>query len=72
MLHKSRLKYTKVNILLILYLCETLTLWTEQRLRVFENRMLRRKFGLKKEEVTTGCRKVNNVQCHAIYTPLLE
>jgi hypothetical protein len=46
----------------------SLGLWTEQRLRVFENRMLRRKFGPERKEVTTGCREVNNVECYAIYT----
>jgi hypothetical protein len=43
-------------------------LWAEQRLRVFENRMLRRSFGPKREEVTTGCRKTNNVERHAMYS----
>jgi hypothetical protein len=39
---------------LVLYGCETwsLTLREEHRLRVFENRMLRRIFGPKKDEVT--------------------
>jgi hypothetical protein len=38
----------------ILYGCETwsLTLREEHRLRVFENRVLRRIFGLKRDEVT--------------------
>jgi hypothetical protein len=40
-----------------------LDLWTsreEHRLRVFENRVLRRKFGLKRDEVTGGWRKLHN------------
>ena len=38
----------------VLYGCETwsLTLREERRLRVFENRVLRRKFGPKRDEVT--------------------
>jgi hypothetical protein len=39
---------------MVLYGCETwsLTLREEHRLRVFENRVLRRIFGLKRDEVT--------------------
>jgi hypothetical protein len=45
-----------------LYGCENQspTLWKEQRLRVFENRVLRRIFGLKRDEVTAGWRKLHN------------
>jgi hypothetical protein len=41
-----------------LYRHETwsLTLWEEQRLRVYENSALRRKFGPKREEVGSGRR----------------
>jgi hypothetical protein len=48
----------------LLYRCETLflTLWEEHRLRVFENRVLRKIFGLIREEVTGGCRKLHNVE----------
>jgi hypothetical protein len=40
----------------ILYVCETwsLTLREEHRLRVFENKVLRRIFGPKMDEVTGG------------------
>jgi hypothetical protein len=43
----------------VLYGCETssLTLKEEHRLRVFENRALRRIFGLKRDEVTVGLEK---------------
>jgi hypothetical protein len=46
----------------ILYGCETLslTLREEHRLRVFENRVLSRIFGLKRDEVTGGWRKLHN------------
>jgi len=42
--------------------CETwsLTLREERRLRVFENRVLRRIFGPKRDEVTGECRKLLN------------
>jgi hypothetical protein len=40
----------------VLYGCETwsLTLWEEHRLRVFENRILRRILGPKRDEVIEG------------------
>jgi hypothetical protein len=47
----------------VLYGCETwsLTLREEQRLRrVFENRVLRRIFGPKRDEVTGGWRQLHN------------
>jgi hypothetical protein len=45
----------------ILYGCETwsLTLREEHILRVFENRVLRRILGLRRDEVTGGWRKLN-------------
>jgi hypothetical protein len=55
-----RLKFTKNIILPVLYGCETqsLTMREERRLRVFENRMLRRIFGPKREEVVGGWKTV--------------
>jgi hypothetical protein len=49
-----------------LYGCETwsLTLREEHRLRVFENRVLRRIFGLKRDEVTREWRKLHNGELH--------
>jgi hypothetical protein len=41
-------------------LCLSLTLKKEYRLRVFENRELRRIFGPKREEVTGGWRRLHN------------
>jgi hypothetical protein len=35
-------------------------LWEEHRLRVFENRALRRMFGLKRVEVAGGWKKLHN------------
>jgi hypothetical protein len=36
-------------------------------LRVFENRVLRRIFGLKREKVTRGCGKLHNKQLRDLY-----
>jgi hypothetical protein len=38
------------------------------RLRVFENRVLRRIFGLKRDEVTGGWRKLHNEELHGLYS----
>jgi hypothetical protein len=46
--------------------CETwsFTLREGHRLRVFENRVLRRIFGRRRDEVTGGCRKFHNEALH--------
>jgi hypothetical protein len=53
----------------VLYGCETwsLTLREESRLRVFENRVLRRIFGPKRDEVTGDWRKLHNEELHNLY-----
>jgi hypothetical protein len=53
----------------VLYGCETwsLTLREEHRLRVFENRVLSRIFGPKREEVMGGWRKLHNEELHNLY-----
>jgi hypothetical protein len=55
-------------LLVVLYGCETwsLTLKEEHRLRVFENRVLRRIFGLKRDEVTGEWRKLHNEELSII------
>jgi hypothetical protein len=45
----------------------SLTLREEHRLRVFENWMLRRIFGPKRDEVTGGWRKLLNEELHNLY-----
>jgi hypothetical protein len=40
----------------------------EHRLRVFENRMLRRIFGPKRDEVTGDWRKLHNEELHNLYS----
>jgi hypothetical protein len=44
------------------------TLREEHRLRVFENRVLRRIFGSKSDEVTGGWRKLHNEELHSLYS----
>ena len=53
----------------VLYGCETwsLTLRDERRLRVFENRVLRRIFGPKRDEVTGEWRKLHNEELNDLY-----
>jgi hypothetical protein len=50
----------------VLYGCEiwSLTLREEHRLRVFENRVLRRIFGPKRGEITGSWRKLHNEELH--------
>ena len=54
----------------ILHGCETwsLTLREERRLRVFENRVLRRVFGPKKDEVTREWRKLRNEELKDLFS----
>jgi hypothetical protein len=61
--------YKTIILPVVLYGCETwsLTLREEHRLRVFENRVLRRIFGPKRDEVTGGCRKLHN-ELHGLYS----
>jgi hypothetical protein len=46
----------------------SLTLMEEHRLRVSENRVLRRTFGPKRDEVTGECRKLHNEELHILYS----
>ena len=54
----------------VLYGYETwsLTLREERRLRVFENRVLRRLFGPKRDEVTGEWRTLNNEELRDLYS----
>ncbi|KAJ4439340.1 hypothetical protein ANN_07462 [Periplaneta americana] len=62
--------YKKVILPVLLYGCETwtLTLREEHRLRVFENKVLRKIFGAKLDEVTGEWRKLHNTELHALYS----
>jgi hypothetical protein len=46
----------------------SLTLREEHRLSVFENRVLRRIFGPKRDEVIGGWRKLHNEELHGLYS----
>jgi hypothetical protein len=54
----------------VLYGCETwsLTLREEHRLRVFENMVLRRIFGPKRDVVTGEWRKLHNEELRDLYS----
>ena len=53
----------------VLYGCETwsLSLRKEHRLRVFENKILRKIFGAKRDEITGEWRKLHNAELHALF-----
>jgi hypothetical protein len=62
--------YKTIILSVVLYVYETwsLTLRAEHGLRVLENRVLRRIFGPKRDEVTGGCRKLHNEELHDLYS----
>jgi hypothetical protein len=62
--------YKTIILPLVLYGCETcsLTLREEHRLRVFENRALRRIFGPKRDDLTGEWRKLHNEILHNLYS----
>jgi hypothetical protein len=68
---ESQLKelYKTIILPVVLYGCGTryLTLREEHRLRVFENRVLRRIFGQKRDEVTGEWRKLHNEELQDLY-----
>jgi hypothetical protein len=65
-----KVKIYKTIILPVLYGCETRshTLREQHRLRVFENRVLRKMFGPKRDEVTGEWRKLHNEELHILYS----
>jgi hypothetical protein len=56
----------------VLYVCEawSLTLRQEHRLRLFENRVLMRVSGLKRDEIMGGWRKLSTLKLHNLYSSL--
>ena len=74
----SRLLYKNLNIKIyrtiilsvVLYGCETWsrTLREERKLRVFENMMLRRIFGLRRNKVTGEWRRLHNKELNDLYS----
>jgi len=65
-----RLRYTELILLVVVYGCETwsLTLSEERRLKVSENRVLRRIFGPKRDEGTGVWRKLHNEELNDLYS----
>jgi hypothetical protein len=61
--------YKTIILPVVLYGCETLSLTVreEHRLGVFENMVLRRIFGPKRDEVTGDWRKLHNEELHNLY-----
>ena len=69
--NNTKLKIYKTLILpVVLYGCKTwsLTLREERRLSLFENRVLRRIFGPKRDEVTGEWRKPHNEELNDLYS----
>jgi hypothetical protein len=62
--------YKTIILPVVLCGCETwfLILRKEHGLRVFENRVLRKIFGSKKDEVTGDLRKLHNEELHDLYS----
>ena len=62
--------YRTIILLIVLYGCETWSIifWEERRLRVFENRVLRRVFGPKRDEVTGEWIKLLNEELSDLYS----
>ena len=62
--------YRNIILPVVLYECETLslTLKEERRLRVFENRVVRRIFESKRNEVTGEWRKLHNDELNDLYS----
>jgi hypothetical protein len=59
-----------MDFMFVLYGCKTwsLTLREEHGLRVFENRVLRRIFGPKRDDVMGDWRKLHNEELHNLYS----
>ena len=62
--------YRTVILPVILYGCETwsLTLREERKLRVFENRVMRKIFGPRRDEVTEEWRRLHNEELNDLYS----
>jgi len=62
--------YRTIILYVVLYGCETwsLTLREEVRLKMLENRVLRRIFGPKRDEVTREWRKLHSEELNGLYS----
>jgi len=61
--------YRSIILPIVLYGCETwsLTLREERKLRVFENMVMRRIFGPRRDEVTGEWRRLHNEELNDLY-----
>ena len=66
--------YKTIILPVVLYGCETwsLTLRQEHRLRVFENKVFRKIFGTKKDEITGDWRKLYNAELHTLSSNIIR
>ena len=64
--------YKTIILPVVLYGCQTwsLTLREKHKLRVFENKVLRKIFGAKTDEITGEGRKLHNAELNALYSSL--
>jgi hypothetical protein len=62
-----------LSVVLLVYGCETLSLTfrEKRRLRMFENKVLRRIFGPKRDEVTGEWRRLHNKELYVLLTKYL-
>ena len=62
--------YRTIILSVVLYGCETwsLTMREERKLKVFENMVLRRIFGPRRDEVTGECRRLHNEELNDLYS----
>ena len=68
-----KIKVYRTVILLVVFRCGNwcLTLREEGRLRVFENRLLRKIFGPKKDEITEDWRRLQNEGFYYLFSPYI-
>jgi hypothetical protein len=66
----DEMEMMRVDVIVVLYGCETwsLIIREEHRLRVFKNRVLRKIFGPKRDDVTGEWRKLHNEKLHILYS----
>jgi hypothetical protein len=64
-----KIKISRTTISSVFYGCEAwcLTLRDESSLRIFDNRVLKRIFGPKREEVAGGWTRLHNEELHSLY-----
>jgi prepilin signal peptidase PulO-like enzyme (type II secretory pathway) len=69
MLNYIYITYIILYSIILYYIIIRLKMREERRLKVFENRMLRRIFGPKRDRVTGEWRKLHNEELHDLYSP---